>query len=46
MPSKTRRFRGAVRAFGGWLASAAKPVYPKRHEWLENALLSREMDRL
>ena len=33
-----------------WLVSAAKPltkpVYPKRHVWLETALMSREMDRL
>lgn len=34
----------------GWLASAAKPPAPrqdpKRHVWLENALMSREMNRL
>jgi hypothetical protein len=36
-------------AVGSWVTSAAKPpkpVYPKRHVWLENALMSREMDRL
>jgi len=52
-PAKTRQFSDAVQAVaaavGGWLASAAKPpkpTYPKRHVWLENALMSREMDRL
>jgi hypothetical protein len=52
-PARTRRFGGGIyavaSAIGGWFASAAappKPVYPKRHVWLENALLSREMDRL
>lgn len=52
-PAKARRFSDAVQAVasavGCWLASAAqppKPVYPKRHVWLENALMSREMDRL
>jgi hypothetical protein len=52
-PARTRRFSDAVHAVGsavgGWLASAAKPpqpAYPKRHVWLENALMSREMDRL
>ena len=52
-PAKTRRFSDAVQAVasavGGWLAVAEKPpkpVYPKRHVWLENALMSREMDRL
>ncbi|MEN3316730.1 MAG: hypothetical protein V7643_131 [Mycobacterium sp.] len=52
-PAKTRRFSDAVHAValavGSWLASAAKPpkpVHPKRHVWLENALMSREMDRL
>jgi hypothetical protein len=53
-PAKIRRFSDAVHAvasaFGGWLVSAAKPpakpVYAKRHEWLENAMMSREMDRL
>jgi hypothetical protein len=53
-PAKTRRFSYAVHAVAsavaGWLASAAKPpakrVYAKRHVWMENALMSREMDRL
>jgi hypothetical protein len=52
-PVTTRRWSDAVyavtSAVGGWLASAAKPpkpVYPKRHAWLENASMSREMDRL
>jgi hypothetical protein len=52
-PAKTRRFSGAVSAVaaavGGWVASAARPsqpAYPKRHVWLDNALMSREMDRL
>ena len=49
-PTKTRRFSDAVQAVAGWLASAAKPparpVYPKRHVWLENSLMTREMDRL
>jgi hypothetical protein len=53
-PARTRRFRDAVHAVahavGAWLASAAKPPaprrYPKGHAWLENALMSREMDRL
>ena len=50
---KTRRWSHTIftlaSAVGGWLTSAAKPpkpVYPKRHVWLENALMSREMDRL
>jgi hypothetical protein len=34
----------------GWLMNAAAPPVPrqepKRHLWLENALMSREMDRL
>jgi hypothetical protein len=52
-PARTRRFSDTVHAVasavGSWVASAAappKPVYPKRHDWLENALMSREMDRL
>jgi hypothetical protein len=52
-PARTHRFSDAIHAVasavGSWVASAAqppKPVYPKRHVWLENALLSREMDRL
>jgi hypothetical protein len=53
-PAKTRQWSDAIHAtasaVGSWLASAAKPptkpVYPKRHAWLENASMSREMDRL
>jgi hypothetical protein len=52
-PARTRGWSDTVHAvvssFSSWLASAAqppKPVYPKRREWLEGALLSREMDRL
>jgi len=53
-PVKTRRFSDAVQAVVGsvrtWLVSAAQPPapqpYPKRHVWLENSLMSREMDRL
>jgi hypothetical protein len=53
-PAKTRRFSDAVHAVAGTLravfASSEKPPaqrhYPKRHVWLENALMSREMDRL
>jgi hypothetical protein len=52
-PSKTQGWSDTIvtlaSAVSGWLTSAAKPpkpVYPKRHVWLENALMSREMDRL
>lgn len=51
-PAKARRFSDAVHAVVGsvrsWLASAAQPPphYPKRHAWLENSLMSREMNRL
>jgi hypothetical protein len=53
-PAKTRRFSDAVHTVAGavhaWLVSAAQPParrrYPKRHVWLENSLMSREMDRL
>jgi hypothetical protein len=53
-PPKTRRWsdtvRAATSAVSGWLVSApkppTKPVYPKRHVWLETSLMSREMDRL
>jgi hypothetical protein len=52
-PAKTRRWYSSVHAaasaVGSWVASAAKPpkpVYPKRHVWLDNALMAREMDRL
>jgi hypothetical protein len=52
-PARTHRWSDTVSAMtaavGNWLASAVKPpkpVVPKRHVWLENALMSREMDRL
>ena len=53
-PAMTRRWSDTVvavtSAVSRWLVSAAKPpttpVYPKRHVWLETALMSREMDRL
>jgi hypothetical protein len=53
-PAKTTLWSDTVHAMtsavGAWLASAAKPptkpVYPKRHVWLENGLMSREMGRL
>jgi hypothetical protein len=53
-PAKSRRWSDTLQAvasaIGSWLVSAAKPptksVYPKRHVWLENALMAREMDRL
>ena len=53
-PAKTRRWYSSVHAaasaVGSWVAIAAKPptkpVYPKRHAWLDNALMAREMDRL
>jgi hypothetical protein len=52
-PARTRRWHdivhAAASAVGSWFANAAKPpkpVYPKRHGWLENATMSREMDRL
>jgi hypothetical protein len=52
--ANSHRFSGgvhaAVAAVGSWIASAAKPpvkpVYPKRHQWMENATMSREMDHL
>ncbi len=51
-PAKTRRWSdtvgAALRAI--FLAESEKTVarrhYPKRHVWLDNALMSREMDRL
>jgi hypothetical protein len=53
-PAKTRRWSDPVRAVSGALramfAASEKPParrhYPKRYGYLENALLSREMDRL
>jgi hypothetical protein len=53
-PAKTRRWSDTVHAVGTALramfAASEKPAarrhYPKRHVWLDNALMSREMDRL
>jgi hypothetical protein len=53
-PAKTRRWTGAIQAVSGALramfAASEKPPakkhYPKRYVWLENSLMSREMDRL
>jgi hypothetical protein len=53
-PAKTRRWSDTVRAVTGALramfAASEKPParrhYPKRYGYLENALMSREMDRL
>ena len=53
-PAKTRRWIGAVHAAGdavrAMLATSekrpTKPLYPKRHAWLDNALMAREMGRL
>ena len=49
----TRGFSHTVHAvasaFGSWLATAAQPpapAYRKRRVWLENAAMSRAMDRL
>ena len=52
-PATTHRWsdgvHAAVSAVGHWFAGAVKPpkpIYPTRRVWLENALMSREMDRL
>jgi hypothetical protein len=53
-PAKTRRWSDTVSAVGTALRamfaasekSPARQHYPKRHVWLDNALMSREMDRL
>jgi hypothetical protein len=53
-PAKTRRWSDTVHAVStalrAMLAAPEKPAarqhYPKRHVWLDNALMSREMDRL
>jgi len=53
-PAKTRRWSDTVSAVGTALhamfATSEKPPaqrhYPKRHVWLDNALMAREMDRL
>jgi hypothetical protein len=52
--AKTRRWSDTVSAVGTALramfaASEKRPArqhYPQRHVWMENALMSREMDRL
>jgi hypothetical protein len=53
-PAKTRRWSDAVHtastALRAMFAASEKPPaqrhYPKRHVWLDNALMSREMYRL
>ena len=53
-PAKTRWWSGTIHAVSGALhaifASSEKPParrhYPKHYDYLENALMSREMDRL
>ena len=53
-PAKTRRWSDTVHAVGTAVRTmfaapekpAARQHYPKRHAWLDNALMSREMDRL
>jgi len=53
-PAKTRRWSDTLQAVSTALrtmfAASEKPParrhYPKRHVWLDNALMSREMDRL
>jgi hypothetical protein len=53
-PAKTRWWSGTIHAVSGVLratfAASGKPParkhYPKRHVWLDNALMAREMDRL
>ena len=53
-PAKPRRWNHTVHAVGtavrAMFAAPDKPAarqhYPKRHVWLDNALMSREMDRL
>ena len=49
-PAKTRRWSDTVHAAGialrAMFAAPAREHYPKRHVWLDGALMSREMDRL
>ncbi len=53
-PAKTRRWTDTIHAISGALramfATTEKPParrhYPKRHAWMDNALMAREMDRL
>jgi hypothetical protein len=53
-PAKTRRWTDTIHAISGALramfaATEKRPArrhYPKRHAWMDNALMAREMDRL
>jgi hypothetical protein len=53
-PAMTRRWTDTIHAISGALramfAATEKPParrhYPKRHAWMDNALMAREMDRL
>src|SRR5262249_6932325 len=53
-PAKTRWWSDAIHAISGTLRamfaasekSPARGHYPKRYEWLDDALMAREMDRL
>jgi hypothetical protein len=53
-PARTRKWRVALQAVTSALratfAASEKPParrhYPKRHAWLDNSLMAREMDRL
>jgi hypothetical protein len=53
-PARTHRWSDAVRAVSGALrrmfaaseTPRAQKHYPKRHAWLDNAMMAREMDRL
>jgi hypothetical protein len=48
-PAKTRRWSDTVHAVGialrAMFEAPERQHYPKRHIWLDNALMSREMDR-
>ena len=53
-PAKTRRWTDTIHAISGALRGMfaateklpARRHYPKRHAWIDNALMAREMDRL
>ena len=53
-PAKNQRWSDTIQAvstaLSAMFAASEKPTsrrhYPKRHAWLDNALMSREMDRL
>ena len=53
-PAKTRWWSGTIHAVSAVLRAMstasekppARRYHPKRHVWLENALMAREMDRL